>query len=104
MFQFMELDQKVDIFLCLIKQERYVVILNFIVQICVVSGFYVIDFDGEGGYEFFIVFCDMMDKNRVGVIVVSYDSEERMLVDGYDDEGSYVCCVYYIGVGLLSVV
>lgn len=46
----------------------------------------------------------MMDKNRVGVIVVGYDSEERMLVDGYDDEGSYVCCVYYIGVGLLSVV
>lgn len=67
------------------------------------SGSYVIDPDGEGGYEPFTVFCDMTDKNRVGVTVVGHDSEERMLVDGYDDEGSYVRRVHYTGAGLSSV-
>lgn len=70
----------------------------------VVSVFYVIDFDGEGGYELFIVYCDMIDRNEVGVMVVSYDSEFRMLVDGYDKKGFYECYVYYIDFGLISVV
>ena len=54
------------------------------------SGSYVIDPDGEGGYEPFTVFCDMTDKNGVGVTVVGHDSEDRTLVDGYEEKGSYV--------------
>ena len=67
------------------------------------SGSYVIDPDGEGGYEPFTVYCDMTDKNGVGVTVVGHDSENRILVDGYDDRGSYVRHVHYIGAGLSSV-
>ena len=39
-----------------------------------VGASYVIDPDGEGGYEPFTVYCDMTDKNEVGVTV---DSESR---------------------------
>ena len=43
------------------------------------SDFYVIDPDGEGGEKPFKVFCDMADKDGVGVTVVSHDSENRTL-------------------------
>ena len=42
-----------------------------------VSGNYVIDPDGEGGQASFSVYCDMTDKNGVGVTVISHDSESR---------------------------
>lgn len=68
-----------------------------------VDGSFVIDPDGEGGYEPFTVYCDMTDKNGVGVTVVSHDSEARTLVDGYDAAGSYERHVHYIASGLTSV-
>ena len=37
----------------------------------------------------FKVFCDMTDKDRIGVTVVSHDSESRTLVDGFETPGSY---------------
>ena len=45
------------------------------------SGNYVIDPDGESGQAPFTVYCDMSDKNGVGVTVVSHDSESRTLVN-----------------------
>ena len=42
-----------------------------------VSGNYVIDPDGAGGLTAFTVYCDMSDKNGVGVTVISHDSEDR---------------------------
>ena len=66
------------------------------------SGSYVIDPDGEGGYEPFTVHCDMTDKNGVGVTVVGHDSETRTLVNGYGGKGSYVRNVHYLGSGITS--
>ncbi|KAL9979545.1 hypothetical protein ACROYT_G017221 [Oculina patagonica] len=68
-----------------------------------VSGDYVIDPDGEGGYKPFTVYCDMTDKNGVGVTVVSHDSEAKTLVDGYEEKGSYSRNVHYIAGGLTTV-
>ncbi|CAH3025879.1 unnamed protein product, partial [Porites evermanni] len=67
------------------------------------SGSYVIDPDGEGGYQPFSVFCDMIDKNGVGVTVVGHDSEDRILVNGYEDAGSYVRNVVYVGAGVTQL-
>ena len=64
------------------------------------SGNYVIDPDGEGGLPPFGVTCDMNDKNGVGVTVISHDSENRTLVDGYEEAGSYTRDIYYTGVSL----
>ena len=66
------------------------------------SGSYVIDPDGEGGYEPFTVHCDMTDKNGVGVTVVGHDSETRTLVNGSEGPGSYVRDIHYIVAGLTS--
>ena len=66
------------------------------------SGSYVIDPDGEGGYEPFTVHCDMTDKNGVGVTVVGHDSESKTLVTGYERQGSYVRDIHYTGSGLTS--
>jgi len=63
-----------------------------------VSGNYVIDPDGEGGLAPFTVFCDMTDKNGVGVTVVSHDSESRTLVRdglGWGGVGSYSRDIHY---------
>ena len=68
-----------------------------------VGASYVIDPDGEGGYEPFTVYCDMTDKNEVGVTVVSHDSESRTLVDGYEGKGIYERHVHYTAPGLTSV-
>ena len=67
------------------------------------SGSYVIDPDGEAGYEPFTVHCDMTDKNGVGVTVVGHDSETRTFVNGYQGKGSYVRNVHYLGSGITSV-
>ncbi|XP_067055162.1 contactin-associated protein-like 2 isoform X1 [Acropora muricata] len=67
------------------------------------SGAYVIDPDDEGSHKPFTVFCDMTDKNGVGVTVISHDSEERMHVKGYERRGSYVRNVHYIATGLTNM-
>ena len=64
------------------------------------SGNYVIDPDGAGGLAPFTVYCDMSDKNGVGVTVISHDSESRTLVDGYDGDGDYSRSIHYSGASL----
>ena len=64
------------------------------------SGNYVIDPDGAGGLAPFTVYCDMSDKNGVGVTVISHDSESRTLVDGYDGYGDYSRSIHYSGTSL----
>ena len=65
-----------------------------------VSGNYVIDPDGTGGLAPFIVYCDMSDKNGVGVTVISHDSESRTYVNGYESPGSYSRDIRYTGASL----
>ena len=65
-----------------------------------VSGNYVIDSDGEGGLAPFTVFCDMTDKNGVGVTVISHDSESRTHVQGFEPAGSYSRDIHYTGASL----
>ena len=65
-----------------------------------VSGNYVIDPDGKGGLAPFTVYCDMADKNGVGVTVISHDSESRTKVRdglGYGGQGSYSRDIHYYG-------
>ena len=64
------------------------------------SGNYVIDPNGAGSLAPFTVYCDMSDKNGVGVTVVSHDSESRTLVDGYDGYGDYSRSIHYSGASL----
>ena len=45
----------------------------------------------------------MIDKKGVGVTIHSHDSEDRTLVDGFEEKGSYVRNVHYIGAGVSSV-
>ena len=68
-----------------------------------VSGNYVIDPDGEGGLAPFTVYCDMADKNGVGVTVISHDRESRTKVRdglGWGGQGSYSRDIYYTGASL----
>jgi len=65
-----------------------------------VSGSYVIDPDGAGGLASFTVYCDMSDKNGVGVTIISHDSDSRTLVDGYKYHGSYSRDIHYTGASL----
>ena len=65
-----------------------------------VSGNYVIDPDGVGGLAPFTVYCDMADKNGVGVTVISHDSESRTKVRdglGWGVRGSYSRDIHYTG-------
>ena len=64
------------------------------------QGNYVIDPDSEGVLEPFIGYCDMTDKNGVGVTVIGHDSERRTLVKGYEEHGSYSCDIHYTGASL----
>ena len=59
------------------------------------QGNYIIDPDGVGGLEPFIAYCNMTDKNGVGVTVISHDSENRTWVNGYEDMGSYLLDIHY---------
>ena len=65
-----------------------------------VSGNYIIDPDGEGGLAPFTVFCDMIDKNGIGVTVISHDSESKTYVNGYSGAGSYSRDIHYTGASL----
>ena len=51
----------------------------------------------------FKVFCDMTDKDGIGVTVISHDSESRTLVDGFDDRGSYSRSVTYNETSLIQL-
>ncbi|XP_068722455.1 contactin-associated protein 1-like [Montipora capricornis] len=66
------------------------------------SGDYFIDPDGplESSLPSFKVFCDMTDKNGIGVTVISHDSENRTQVDGYENSGSYTRAIHYTGANL----
>ena len=64
------------------------------------QGNYTIDPDGVGGLEPFIAYCNMTDKNGVGVTVISHDSENRTWVKGYEGRGSYLLDVHYTGASL----
>ena len=69
------------------------------------SGFYFIDPDGGGtGEEPFKVFCNMTMYNDNGVTVISHDSENSTLVDGYEEGGSYSRIVTYTGVNPTQIV
>ncbi|XP_020601466.1 neurexin-4-like [Orbicella faveolata] len=73
------------------KSCSHLKILNPTVE----SGTYVIDPDDEGDGPPYNVTCDMTDKNGVGVTVISHDSENRTLVDGFEDPGSYSRDIQY---------
>jgi len=45
----------------------------------------------------------MTDKNGVGVTVIGHDSENRIHVNGYEEKGSYVRHVDYLGAGITSI-
>ena len=49
------------------------------------------------------MYCDMTDRNEVGLTVSSRDSESRTLVDGYEGKGTYERHVHYTVPGLTSV-
>ena len=65
-----------------------------------ISGNYVIDPDGSGGLAPFTVYCDMSDKNGVGVTVLSHDSKSETLIKEYGGRGSYSCDIHYAGASL----
>ena len=67
------------------------------------SGNYIIDPDGPGGLKSFTVYCDMTDKNGVGVTVISHDSENRTYVyngRSWGGRGSYSRDIHYKGASL----
>ena len=51
----------------------------------------------------FTVFCNMTDKNKLGVTVSSHDSEDRTLVNGFDNQGSYLRNVTCTGADQLQL-
>ena len=65
-----------------------------------VSGNHVIDPDGTGGLAPFTVYCDMSDKNGIGVTVISHNSESRTFVKGYESRGGYSRDIRYTGASL----
>ena len=68
------------------------------------GGYYFIDPDGGGtGDELFMVFCNMTMYNDNGVTVISHDSENATLVDGYEARSSYSRIVTYTGINLTQI-
>ena len=64
------------------------------------SGRYVIDPDGDKALSPFTVYCDMTNENGFGVTVISNDTENRTLVNGYEGLGSYSRDIHYTGASL----
>ena len=62
------------------------------------SGWYIIDPDGPEGEAPFQVYCNMTDKDGIGVTVISHDSENRTRVTSCSADGCYSRDVNYIGV------
>jgi len=54
-----------------------------------VSGDYDIDPDSEQGGAPFTAYCNMTDKEGIGVTAVSHDSQERIRAKGFGEKGSY---------------
>ena len=71
--------------------------------ISIANGYYEIDPDGEKGLASFTVYCDMTDKNGVGVTVISHDSESRTHVDGCEPSGCYSRDIHYRGASLFQL-
>ena len=46
------------------------------------------------------MYCNMTEKNGVGVTVISHDSENRTKVKGYENPGTYTRDVNYTGARL----
>ncbi|KAL9979567.1 hypothetical protein ACROYT_G017245 [Oculina patagonica] len=67
------------------------------------SGFYVISPGYQTGVTPFTVYCNMTDKNGVGVSVISHDSEDRTSVKGCDSQGCYSRDINYQGASLLQL-
>ena len=67
------------------------------------NGIYVIDPDGGGHVSPYNVTCNMTDKNGVGVTVISHNSENRTLVIGFEDPGSYSHDIQYKETDLLQL-
>ncbi|XP_022783137.1 contactin-associated protein-like 2 [Stylophora pistillata] len=65
-----------------------------------VSGDYFIDPEGALGEDPFPVYCNMTDKEGVGVTVVGHDSENRTQVKGFDKPGEYYLDVHYISASI----
>ena len=68
-----------------------------------ISGNYYIDPDGGGGRKSFVAYCDMVDKDGVGVTVVSHDKEAREHVTGCEPAGCFVRDVTYTDVTLTEL-
>ena len=64
------------------------------------SGNYTIHPDVKGGLSPFTVYCNMTDKNGVGVTVISHDSERRTDVQGCETRGCYSRDIHYTGATL----
>ena len=67
-------------------------------EISDVSGWYIIDPDGDKKNAPFQVYCNMTDKGGIGVTVVSHDSENRTHVSGCGADGCYARDVNYYDV------
>ena len=67
------------------------------------SGNYENDPDSAGGVAPFTVYCDMTDKNGVGVTVISHDGESRTLFQGCETQGCYSRDVDYTGASLYQL-
>lgn len=63
------------------------------------SGNYVIDPDGVGPLASFTAYCDMSDKNGVGLTVISHDSETRTYVTANSNKNN-IRNVHYSGASL----
>ena len=68
-----------------------------------VSGNYDIDPDGEGGENAFVAYCDMMDKNGIGVTVFSHNKENRERVTDCDLPRCLEKNVTYTGVTITQL-
>ena len=77
--------------------ESCSIIRKFVTRI---SGNYIIDPDGVAGVDPFVVYCNMTERDKIGVTVVSHDSEDRILVDGCEPKGCYSRHVLYTGASL----
>ena len=51
----------------------------------------------------FTAYCDMTDKNGVGVTVISHDSESRTHVKGCEEAGCYSRNIHYTGASLTQL-
>ena len=68
-----------------------------------ISDNYAIDPDGEGGENSFIAYCDMVDKNGIGVTVISHDMENRERVTDCDSPGCLEKNVTYTNVTITQL-